>query len=346
MTESELRKEWAGKTVRNRYLFYGTEQYTLRRMLERMADSLAAKDDLFNRSDFDGAVAPQEVYDAACSLPMMAERRVVVWRDFPIARPKEEDYAALLSLLADLPDSTVLFLWFETLDLDGKKLPGKLGDLIKKVEQAGGAAVCFSERSNAEIVKLLTDGASRRGCRLQPSVASYIIETCGDDLSLLINELNKLCAYAHGTTVTKETVDAVCTKNVDVSIYDLSKKLFALDMKEVYRILDELLYTKVPALYILSTLGGSFVDVARVKALKKAGQNPAEHAADLGYPAKMTFRLDVAARNGARMSEESLAACFDALNACDRALKSSRAPERVLLESLMTELALQIRKSR
>lgn len=346
MTEAELRKEWAGKTVRKVYLFYGNEQYSLRKTLDRMANAVAASDDLFNRSDFDGAVPPQEVYDAACSLPFMAERRVVVWRDAPIVRAKEEDYSAMVSLIADLPETTVLFLWFETLELDGKKLPGKLGDLIKKVQTAGGVAVEFSARSNAEINKLLCDGASRRGCRLNPSVATYIVDTCGDDLSLLINELDKLCSYAHGTTITKEAVDAVCTKNIDVSIYDLSKRLFALDMKAVYRILDDLFFMKISATYILSMLSGAFIDVVRARALQKSGEKSADHAADLGYGGKLAFRLDVAAKNGAKLTDEALKHCFAALLNCDKQLKSSRVNEKIILETLMTELAVILQKCR
>lgn len=358
MTETELRRDLASKRLRKVYLFYGTEQYSLRATVGRIASMTVGQDDPFNRSDFDGAVPFQEVYDAAVSLPFMAEKRLVIWRDAPILKPqkgKEEENGGkeksdssmkmMMSLLTDLPDTTVLILWAETIEIDSKRPSAKLKKLAEAVEQADGIVTAFERRTTAEISKLLVDGASRRGCRMQPSTASYMIDYCGDDLATLVSELDKVCAYAHGETVTTDTVREVCTKNVDVSIYELSKAVLSLNMERAFCVLDDLLFAKTPALYILGTLSSAFVDIYRAKAAEKMGVNPGDTAADFGMKGK-EFRMNYAARDGRKLNDAGIRECLLALAKADKELKSSRMAEQVVLETLLTDLGRTISKCR
>ena len=346
MTEITLRQELKKNEIRSIYLLFGQENFSLRHSLSLLEKSVCPDNDPFGRADFEGNASIQEVYDAALSMPFMCERKLVVWCDCPITKYDDSDYKKLISLVEEIPDTTILVFLFETLEIDTKKLPDKFKKLQKAVEAAGGAVIEFCHRSDAEINKMLSDGASKRGCTLQLPVASYMREMCGNDLNMLINELDKLCSYAHGQNITREIIDKICTKNIDVSIYDLSKRLLSLDMKGVYGIIDELLYMKTAVPYIIVTLSSAFIDIFRAKAIREQGENITDHLGDFGYYEKISFRLKNAARDGQRMSVDAIGSILSELRAADERIKTTRCDERVELELLVSKIGLIIEKSR
>lgn len=346
MTEKELRAEASSKKLRNSYVFFGNEQYAMRRMVTMLSDLAVGKDDDFNRARFDGAVPVQEIYDAVYSLPFLSDKKLVTVVDFPIIKTSDKDMKILVDMLSDVPQSTVLIFYFETVEIDTKRLPANLKKLNTACEKSGGAVCEFTKRTVPELTKMLMEGASRRGCMLQPSIAVYMTELCGDDLSALVGELSKVCAYAHGQNITKEIIDKVCSKNVDVSIYDLSKKLLALDMQSVYLLLDDLFFSRTPATYILSVLASTFVDMYRAKIIKEEGKIPESFAADFGYSEKMSFKLKNASRDASRLSLDGIVKCLEAFDVCDANLKFSRMNEKTAIEQLVTNLAVIIERSR
>ena len=346
MTEKEIRAEISSKKLRNSYIFYGNEQYAMRRMVTSLSDFAVGKDDDFNRARFDGAVSVQDIFDAVYSLPFLSEKKLVTVIDLPIAKMSDKDIKVLTDMFSDMPSSTVLIIYFETVEIDTKRLPANLKKLITACDKNGGAVCDFTRRTIPELTKMLIEGASRRGCRLGPSVASYMIELCGDDLSVLVGELSKVCSYAHGENITKEIIDKVCSKNIDVSIDDLSKKLLALDMQGVYLLLDDLFFSRTPATYILSVLSSAFVDILRAKVIKEEGKAPENFATDFGYSEKMSFKLKNAARDAARISMKGITECIEAFDECDANLKFSRMNEKTAIEQLVTNLAVIIERSR
>lgn len=52
-----------------------------------------------------------------------------------------------------------------------------------------------------------------------------MVEQCGDELHLLLNELDKLCALAGEGEITREMIETAGTKNLEASVFDLSKAI-------------------------------------------------------------------------------------------------------------------------
>ena len=55
--------------------------------------------------------------------------------------------------------------------------------------------------------KLLVSGAKKRGAVLSNDTAKYLISISGNDMKILLNELDKLSYYAKGGEITKEIID-------------------------------------------------------------------------------------------------------------------------------------------
>lgn len=97
--------------------------------------------------------------------------------------------------------------------------------------EKNGVCAELKAKTPAETVKLLCSGASRRGCSLRPENARLLLEQCGEGLYQLLGELDKLCALALESgegevkEITREMIETAATKNLEASVFDLSKAL-------------------------------------------------------------------------------------------------------------------------
>ena len=184
---------------------------------------------------------------------------------------------------------------------------------------------------------MLTSGAEKRGCRFDGASARYLVETVGEDINTLKNELDKLCSYvAHGE-ITKQTVDTVCTKTVEASVYNLSKQITECNMTAALKTLDELFYMRVEPIIILSTISGFYVDMYRAYVAKERGMRSEEIAKEFGYFGR-EFVVRNAMKDSAKFDYKRFELSFDALRLADKSLKSFSGDGRTALESLVVKL--------
>lgn len=328
------------------YVLFGDEHYMLKKHLEDIVSRAVDEFEEFNISRFEGNANLRSICDAATAFPMMCAKRVVTVADFPIDKASSSDLETIFELIGELPSTTVLIFWFETVEIDPKKPHEKAVKLFEAIKRAGGHIVNVSRKGQAELVNLLQRGAAKRKCRLEASVARYIYETCSDDLSTLINELEKLCLFVGDDgVISKDVVDKVCSRSVEASVYNLSKMLLRGDLQGAYKALDDLLYMNTEPALLINILSSSYIDIYRAFAARKKGVNPESVGKDLGY-FKNAFRLSEADRNLRNFSEKQLVLSLGILAECDRKVKGSRGDSRAILESAMAELTVVLRQGK
>lgn len=97
---------------------------------------------------------------------------------------------------------------------------------------------------------------------IDENTARYLIECCGSGMQELINELRKVIEYAGaGGTITKESIDKLCIKQIQAIIFDLTDYLGARNVGKALEILKKLEYNKEPVQKILITLYNHFKKV-------------------------------------------------------------------------------------
>lgn len=335
ITEGELKKQLKEKLAPV-YLLYGTEPYLKQHYVNLLIKKAAGEERSFNFNRFDGAPDMQALYDAASQFPLMHPTKCVLVCDYDLEKAPAAELEKLLQIVAEPLDTTVLLFWFDTVEINIKKA-AKFKKLAAAAEKRGGQAVELNRRTPAELQRLLCDGAARRGCRLEPTTARYMIETCSDDLQTLLGELEKLCAYGAGEHITREMIDKVAVRKVDVSIYNLAKALTAGRIEEAMRLLDDLFFQRVEPIVILSSLSAPYVDMLRAKAAEAAGQRADAVAADFGYYGT-AFRLKNASYAAKRLGMDQLRRSLTVLLEADGSLKGSRTPPRVVLEQTLIQL--------
>lgn len=290
----------------------------------------------FKKFDFGDGATVSQVLDAAQTLPAFGGKMCVVVRDCPLDSLSGDDKAQMDAFLEDVPDSTCLLFWQDTVEVNPKK-SAKWRSVLSVVKKVG-VTVPLDKLDRTSLCKLLQSGAKKRGCVLERTQATYLAEIVGNDLNLLLGELEKLCNYKNGGEITRADIDAVATKSLEANIFDLSKALTAGNCARALEILHKLFDAKEKPEMILGTLVGAYVDMYRVKLSLSGGERAEYPAQFFNYKGK-EFRLRNAARDAAKLDIRQLRGCLDVLNTADAALKSGVADPKITLERLLVQLS-------
>lgn len=336
LTEQELKKNIESGAFKSVYFFYGNDDGLKKLYSTQLRNKIVPEDDCFNFQRFEGDCDLQGVYDAVMQFPMMADRKCVMLCDYDFEKCGENSFEKLNSLIGDIPDTTTLIMWYDTVEFDDKK--GKrfkaLTDLLDKV---GGVVVKLDHRQSGDLVRMLCAAANKRGCKMENSTARYLIETCSADFNILKNELEKLCAFVGEGLITKDIIDDVCVRSVEASVYNISRELTARNIGKSINMLGELMFLKVKPHVILSVLSSAFIEMYIAKTATAVGMRPAEAAAKFGYRGR-EFVITRAVDNSRRLSEAQIGLCLKELLNADELLKSSSADGKIILEELMVKL--------
>ena len=217
LNESALKEKLRDNPV-GVYLIYGEEAYLKKTYVDKIVSKTVdpAFED-FNFHTFDGKECTlSEVYESAEAVPMMAETKCVLIKDFPLDTLDENGFEQLERVVRENPDDCALVFSIIAYEPKGAKWT-KAVKLFEKY----GFAVKLDKKTTIELVKLLESGAKKRGKPFSSGVASYLISCVGSDLNTLLNEMEKVCAYAQGDEVLKSDVDAVCIKSLDARVFDM-----------------------------------------------------------------------------------------------------------------------------
>lgn len=337
INEAGLKEQIKNESYSNAYLIYGEENYLKEHYVSLLKKKLVDPAfESFNLHQFDGKDASlDDIIKDAQMLPMMSEYNLVLVRDYPVEKSKT-DLKLLKEFLEDVPESTVFVLVYEAIIPDTKSAGFR--NLTSYFDKAG-SVVNLEKRSEAEVAKLLSAGAKKRGSSLDVNNAKYLISVSGNDMKNLLNELDKLSYFAQGGEITREIIDNMATKCLQARVYDLSKAVVAGNFDLAYSVLDTLFSMKEDPILITSVISGVYVDMYRVKCAKIAGFAYDDVAANFNYKGR-EFALRNAARDCAGLSQHQLRKSLDAIADTDLKLKSTATDKKLLIEELIVKLML------
>ncbi len=319
------------------YLFFGEESFLSsfysRRLCDRVNETFGMAD--FNFSEPEGdKVSVETLADMLEAMPMFAEGKCILLKDFDFASLSKDDSAFFLSCLENIPSTTVLIMSYPNLVFDKKDK--KWAPLVDLVGKHGQVAEC-STPSTSELVLWLCKAAERNGATLSNDNARYLLEKVGTDMRRLRGEISKLSALADGE-ILQEHMDAVAVKQLDAKVYDMVRLLIARKFQEVYPALSELLEAGEEPELILGAITGNYADLYRAKLGRSAGKPEGEIAADFGLKGR-EFRIRNAIRESGRFNEAYLYRCIAVLQEADSELKNSRGEPKLIFEKMIARMA-------
>ncbi len=132
--------------------------------------------------------------------------------------------------LKNLPPGTTLILIRtpETPDINARKKEARLInaalDKIIEAKDGGNGIIvnCIIDPKDSRVaVTLLQSEASERRLALSPGIAEQLVERCGTDLQLLLNELEKCALSAGNGAITSEVVAEMTQPALHNTVFDL-----------------------------------------------------------------------------------------------------------------------------
>jgi DNA polymerase-3 subunit delta len=285
----------------------------------------------FSFEHFDGESGDfDRILMAANMMPLLGGRRFILVKR--ASRLVESD-SALQTYVADPNPNTVLVL-----DLDKKPDGRRKGwkDLEKKV-----AVVGCDAPEPAELLDWVAEEGRARGLKLGREEIRYLVTEVGSNLRRLSNELEKLSLYASGDRLDLETIAEVLGRGRAQSVFKFIDAVASGDSGSALRQLGRLLEEGEPPLRILALLDRLVGQFRIAREAHGSGKRESNLAALLGAPPQAARAL---AENARRIDGVFLRRAVAALADTDRLLKSSRLPQRVIIEGLVLELARRPRR--
>lgn len=312
-------------------LLYGEESYLVEVWAKRL--TAAFDQDSFNFQRLDGRkLDGDSLADAVETLPLMASKKCVLVDDLELKGMSAGTWDTLLAVVEDVPPTCTLILTGKPGVFDAGSAQGK--KLVKLCADAG-TAVQLGIRTPAGMVNFLRGAAKKQGAELSPDLARYLLHIAENDMQSLTREVEKVCAYAGGQTITAAHIDAVVIPHTEARVFDLGKAILADNPQRALEILHDLFYRREQPIAILSALSMTYVDLYRARVAKESGKTPADIVARFGYKGR-EFRVNNAWNS--RLSMRALRDSLEALAACDMKLKSTAVDGQVLLEQTVIQL--------
>lgn len=280
----------------------------------------------FNEDVFEGKTASgARICDAARTLPMLASHRLVLVRAADaLAAAELERLAAYLE--APSPSACVVLIAEK---LDGRTRFAKRAQKLDLVVDA-------APLRPGDLRSFVQSEAKRRALALAPDAAAALIDAIGNDLPAIDDALERLGLYVgEGAAVDLAAVEACVTKVRVESIWALVDAVGMRDRRTALRTASSLLADREPPLRILAMVARQLRIVSRMHSALAAGASPQDAAKMAGAPPFKARDLAMAAR---RFDRSSLARAFAVLAQADVALKGSKRPADVVLQSAILEL--------
>jgi DNA polymerase-3 subunit delta len=208
--------------------------------------------------------------------------------------------------------------------------------LAKLVEKLGGDVACWNPRSAADVLSWIARRAkATHGKRISTAAAQLLADLCQDDLAALAAELAKLDLYvAVAAEITVEDVAAAVMSYRNFKPFELAEKL-AGDLPGALAVVEGLMDEGLPAVALVGTLRSQFRKLLDARFLADTAGVPAAVAKFGHFPAEQ----DGLRRALQRFTSADLVKAHRRLLEADLEAKTSRYPERLIVERLLAAMA-------
>jgi DNA polymerase-3 subunit delta len=307
------------------YFFFGEEDF----LIDEIVDAIVAEGvdpatrgfnlDIVHGSETDG----KDVVSIASSFPMMAERRVVIVKDFDRASNKE-----LVEPYLEHPSpSTCLILMASKPDMRKKPYP-----LLKK-KSVGGE---FNRLYDNEIPGWIQRRVTQLRRTMTPEAAELLQAYVGNSLREVSNQIDKLLiAVGSKPTVGLEDVEAIVGISKEFTVFELTKMVGEKNISKSIEIVERMLDSGESPQLIIVMLTRHFIIMAKLRELHSAAKSEFELAGAVRvshffikeYMSQLRGYSPVAVENA-----------FLALARADRELKSSATDPKLVMDVLLCEI--------
>lgn len=329
------------------YILHGRDDFSRREELGRIKASLDSDGMLVSNTDvLDGReVTPEQLTTICDTVPFLASHRLVVveglLRRFESSdRPRRgaraprgpgpdlERWLSLAEYVQRLPASTTLVLLDDELSPDNP---------LFQALRPHAQVIEFPRIGDRRLLSWILERAQKDGLDISPPAARLLADLVGDNLWVLVSELDKLAAYAQGRRIEGADVKALVSEARDVNVFAMVDAIVEKRPPVALRLLRRQIDDGRDAGYLLAMITRQYRLIIQAKELSLSGLTAQEIGQRLGIGSEFVLRrvLDQADR----YSLSRLKTAYRRLLEADEAVKRGRYNEELALELLVHDLA-------
>ena len=316
------------------YLFYGEEQYLLRRYVAQVRSALVNPGmEEFNYHHFSGKdLDLNDLWNAVDALPVMAQRTLVEVTDLDLFRANEGQKERLMELLGDLPEYLCLLFVYDQLEFKtGPK--SKYSDFLKQHIRL----VEFQPRTAGD----LNDWIRREFAALDRDIdrqeAEYLVFLCGGLMEGLSGEIQKIASYAKARRITRADIDAVADPVLDARVFQMTDDISTGQYEKAMGVLGDLYALGQSPIMVLAVVGKYLRQLFTARLALESGRGTQTLMEAWGMKTDWQARklMQTARRYDLDWCRRSLRLAEET----DRKMKSTGLDQEQLLTELMLRLA-------
>lgn len=309
-------------------LLYGQESYFLDEGVNSVRNAVVAPENRdFNLTQYHGKdFKAMEVVEQARTFPIFSDRRLIILKN--IHEASADQLEGLLPYVTDPVPETVLLLTAEKIDARRKFF-----QVLKK----SGAAIEFKKIYENQLPSFVKELATSLNVSLTGGALRIFCKRVGTNLVEVKGELEKLAGYLGERDLADEKdVAAIVSDTRIESVFELTDALGKGDRSTALTLLDRLLAEGQAPLMILAMMTRHFRQMWKIKALTEQKVSQSEFPKRVGVS---PYFLKGLMQQANRFNSQQYRQVFEKFLATDLALKSSGAEPRMLMESLVLEIA-------
>lgn len=304
----------------------GAENYLIDRHTEKIIAVCVPQDlrefnfDLLYGSDVDA----RRVIDIASSYPMMAERRLVIVRDFNKMAPN--DQKKLLAYAEKPNESTCLVLISRSAEAKSQT--------TKKLEETTAFVSCKPLYEN-QVVTWIEKEVKDLSFQISPDASAFLAMQVGTDLQTLKNEIDKIILFlGEAKDITREVIVQVAGMRKEYTIFAFQNALGSRDLKQALWIYQNIKYSQ-SNLGIIAQLSRFFTNILIATGYGTSRQESSELAKKTKMSPYFVNDLHKFKRN---YSAEELLSALENIRHIDYILKQFPVHSESIMELLFVQI--------
>ncbi len=230
MSADKLIASWKKNSFKPIYLLHGEEDYYIDELMQYAEHQILSPSDAsFNLTVFYGKDAEwTSIVNACRRYPMFAERQVVLLKEAQMLNGIEK-----LEAYIENPLSSTIFI----IGYKGKKLDGrmKISTLINKKGEI------FESKKIADynLHDWINEQVKLKGFQISSKSVSLLQESIGNDLSRIVNELDKLSINLAGKTrIDEDDIEKFIGISKEYNIFELQAAIANKDLAAAIKIVN------------------------------------------------------------------------------------------------------------
>lgn len=267
-----LKKAISEKSLLNLYVFWGEESYLKEYYYREMKKLLLPEGmEEFNYKNFEGKNVDIEVVAAAVDmLPVFSEHTLVEVRDFDIFKGGEDLKLRLEKLINDIPDYCCLVFYFS----DPEFKPSAVTKTYQLIKQKG-SLVEFKPQNDADLTLWLGRRFHALGKEIDREESQFMIFLCGDSMTTLVSEVEKIAAYSNKKKISRADINAVGTPIITARVFEMTDAIAKGDFDRCASVMGDLLELREPPIKLLAIIGRQLRQIYYAKLCLEEGKDKA-----------------------------------------------------------------------